>query len=193
MNLVESIDILIDVVYNQKKSNQSISNIFESKGIDHDYLRSHIICEKVDELSIFRTINTSSSSGADRILYSNPRGLAFVDKFKTYSKFLNQQKIEEEFEQNKIKEKEQRELEAHEANLTASKAAVSSKKSSWTSSIIAAIATLFAIIQYFKSNEINDKYDKAIVQIDSLKQDLKEMKIHKQSLTDSSKIKPKKK
>jgi hypothetical protein len=193
MDLNEKIDILIDAVYNQKIRNQNISNIFKSKGIDYDYDSSHNICEKVEELGIFRTINTSSSSGADLILYSNQNGLIFVDKFKTYSNFLYQQKIKEEFEQIKIKEKEQRELVAHEANLTASKAAVSSKKSSWTSSIIAAIATLFAIIQYFKSNEINEKYDKAIVQIDSLKQDLKEMKIHNQSLTDSSKIKTKKK
>ena len=107
MNLIEKIDILIDTVYNQKISNQSISNIFESKGIDYDYDSSHVICEKVYELGIFRTINTSSSSGADFILNSNPTGLDFVNEFQSYSNFLIMQKVEQESEQkaNKIKEK----------------------------------------------------------------------------------------
>ena len=78
------------------------------------------------------------------------------------------------------------------ANISASKSAKSSKVTSWISTGIAAIATLFTIFQYFKSDEISEKYDKAIMRIDSLKQDLKEMKVHKRDLVDSSKIQQKK-
>lgn len=77
------------------------------------------------------------------------------------------------------------------ANISASKSAKSSKIASWVSTSIAAIATLFTIFQYLKSNEISEKYDKAIIHIDSLKQDLKEMKVHKQGLVDSSKTQQK--
>lgn len=193
MNLTKIIDILIDDVYNKKISDNCVSNILKLHGITYDYDDSYIICDKIEHLKYFRIINVSSQVGADLILNTSPQGFEFINDFQTYSNYLYQQKIKQESEQKKIKEKEQRELEAHEANLTASKAAVSSKKSSWTSSIIAAIATLFAIIQYFKSNEINDKYDKVIIQIKILKQDLKGVKVHKQNLADSSKIQLKKK
>lgn len=133
MNLTNIIDILIDEVYNKKINNNTISDILKWYDISLDYDNSYILCNKIVNLNLFRIISVSSQTGPDLILNMSAEGYEFVTNYKSYSNFLHKQKLEQEIEQSKIKEKEQRELEAHNANIQASQATVDAAESAKTS------------------------------------------------------------
>jgi hypothetical protein len=88
MNLNLMIDALLESLYIQKEEHSTVYSILRSKNIEIENM--DIIWDKVNNLNLFgkKTV-TNSDTYRDMMITPNAEGYEFVQKYKSYSNYLD--------------------------------------------------------------------------------------------------------
>lgn len=88
MDLNKVVDAVLDGLYHQNKNHICASDLIQQMGLSYDQSNSDIICDKLESLPYYDKIAVASRSGSDLLLSRNGLGFEFIQKYSSYSNYV---------------------------------------------------------------------------------------------------------